>query len=110
MKINRRVVLGALGAGAVIAGGTGVAVASGSGDDDGTDVPITGNALTKASEVALGATGGGKVTETEVGDEEGAYEVEVTLPDGSQTDVHLDERFQLLGRLADNEKDGDSSG
>jgi hypothetical protein len=35
----------------------------------------------------LQATGGGKVTDTEVGDEEGAYEVEVTRADGSQVDV-----------------------
>ena len=36
--------------------------------------PITGQALQRAKAVALAATGGGKVTDSEVGDEEGAYE------------------------------------
>ena len=35
---------------------------------------------------------GGTVTETGVGDDEGYYEVQVTLDDGSQVDVHLDEK------------------
>ena len=104
----------ALAAGAatvVVLGGAGVAVASGTGgDDDGTDQPITGNALEKASEAALAHTGEGKVTETEVGDEEGYYEVEVTLDDGSQVDVHLDKNFQVLGTDSDgagDTEDGD---
>ena len=58
--------------GAAIAGATG-------GDDDGSEQAITGQALDRASAAALEHTGGGKVTETEAGDEEGAYEVEVTL-------------------------------
>jgi len=38
------------------------------------------------------------VTETEVGDEESCYyEVEVTLDDGSQVDVQLDEGFNVVG-------------
>ena len=41
-------------------------------------------------------TGGGKVTGTEAGDEEGAYEVEVTRADGSQVDVHLDKAFNVI--------------
>jgi hypothetical protein len=43
------------------------------------------------------------VTGSEVGDEEGAYEVEVTRDDGSQVDVHLDKNFNVLGTPADNE-------
>ena len=39
-------------------------------------------------------TGEGKVTETEVGDEESYYEVEITLDDGSQVDVQLDRIVQ----------------
>ena len=46
------------------------------------------------------------MTETEVGDEEGAYEVEVTRADGSQVDVHLDEDFTVLGSERDGESDG----
>jgi hypothetical protein len=58
--------------------------------------PITGEALERASAAALEFTGGGEVTETEVGDEEGYYEVEVTLPGGRQVDVHLDASFKVI--------------
>jgi hypothetical protein len=47
------------------------------------------------------------VTETEVGDEESYYEVEVTLDDGRQVDVQLDERFAVVGSSQDVE---DSAG
>ena len=80
---------------AVGAIGGGVAIAAG-GDDDGSDTPITGTALQKASSAALAHTGGGKVTGTEVGDEESYYEVEVTLDDGSQVDVQLDRQFAVV--------------
>ena len=59
--------------------------------------PITGAALDQATAAALAHTGGGRVTETEVGDEESLYEVEVTLADGSQVDVQLDESFEVVG-------------
>ena len=108
MKSRKKVAAAVLGAGAVAIGATGVAIA-GSSDDDGSEVPITGGALEKASAAALEVTGGGEVTETEVGDEEGAYEVEVTLPDGSQTDVHLDDGFNLIGSEADDESEGNDS-
>jgi uncharacterized membrane protein YkoI len=85
--------------------GTGIAVAGGGGDDDGAEVPITGSALDRASTAALEHTGGGRVTETEVGDEESYYEVEVTLDDGSQVDVQLDEDFQVVGSEGDGEED-----
>ena len=80
------------------------------GDDDGSDKAITGTALDKAKVAALAHTGGGKVTETEAGDEEGAYEVEVTMPDGSQVDVHLDKSFHVLGQQGDDDGSGDDAG
>ncbi|MGH9242812.1 MAG: hypothetical protein ACRD29_00520 [Acidimicrobiales bacterium] len=83
---------------AVVGIGTGIAVAAG-GDDN--EAPISGDALDRASAAALEHTGGGRVTETEVGDEEGYYEVEVTLDDGTQVDVHLDEAFNVLGSEGD---------
>lgn len=67
--------------------------------------PITGEALELASAAALEYTGGGRVTETEVGDEDGYYEVEVTLADGSQVDVHLDVNFNVIGTETDSESD-----
>jgi uncharacterized membrane protein YkoI len=100
-------VKGAVIAGAVIAvlgvGAAAIAGATGGGDDDATDKPITGSALQRASDAALEHTGGGRVTETEAGDEEGAYEVEVTRADGSQVDVHLDRSFNVIGDEADSD-------
>ncbi len=89
---------------AIVAGGGGAVLATG-GDDN--ELPITGSALEQASKAALGHTGGGRVTETEVGDEESYYEVEVTLDDGSQVDVQLDEAFNVVGDEADDESEGE---
>jgi uncharacterized membrane protein YkoI len=93
------VVVGAL-AGGGVAWGT-------AGDDDATQKPITGSALDKAKAAALAHTGEGKVTETEVGDEESYYEVEVTLDDGRQVDVQLDESFNVVGSENDGRGDED---
>jgi len=90
---------------AIAGGGAGIAAATGGGDDS---KPITGSALEQASAAALQATGGGKVTGTEVGDEESYYEVEVTSSDGSQTDVQLDRGFNVVGEKADHESSGDT--
>ena len=110
---------------ALAAGGAGVAVAAGGQSDqapaapapsveadekqgraEGPDVPIAGNTVEDASAAALAATGEGKVTETEEGDEESYYEVEVTLDDGSQVDVQLDRDLNVVGQSADSENDG----
>ena len=90
---------------ALAAGAAGVAVAGGVGDDDAAETPITGPALAKASAAALAHTGGGRVTGTEVDDEESTYEVEVTLADGSQVDVQLDDAFHLVSTKQDHEDD-----
>jgi len=86
------------------AAGIGVGIASAGGGDD-NEGPITGDELDRASAAALEETGGGEVTETEVGDEESLYEVEVTLDDGSQVDVQLDEDFHVVGSSVDHEDD-----
>ena len=92
-------------AAAIVVGGTGAGIAAANGgDDDATDKPITGQELDKASAAALEETGEGRVTETEVGDEESYYEVEVTLDDGSQVDVQLDKSFNVVGSSADHEE------
>lgn len=70
------------------------------------EVAITGEALKTASEVALTHTGGGKVTDTEVGDEESYYEVEVTLVNGNQVDVQLDQNFKVVGEKVERGDDG----
>ena len=43
------------------------------------------------------------MTETEAGDEESYYEVEVTLDDGTQVDVQLDEDFNVVGDETDSD-------
>ena len=65
-------------------------------EDEAEDVPITGNALETASAAALEYIGEGRVTDTEIGDEEGYYEIEITLDNGKEVDVHLDENFNVL--------------
>ena len=111
MKDRLKGVLIATGVIAVLAtGGAAIAGATG-GDDDrgdlGGEEAITGSALERASRAALKATGGGKVTETEVGDEESYYEVEVTDADGNQTDVQLDRQFNVVDSKADRDDGGD---
>ena len=106
MQRRTKALIAGAAAAAVILGGATWAVAGGA-DDDATDTPITGSALDKASAAALEHTGEGRVTETEVGDEESYYEVEVTLDDGSQVDVQLDEDFNVVGDEADDESEAD---
>lgn len=97
--MNRRtkaiLALVAAGSLAAVAG-----IAMGAGRDD-SEAPIGADALDRASSAALAHTGGGRVTDTEVGDEEGYYEVEVTLDDGRQVDVHLDREFNVIGQEAE---------
>ncbi len=100
---RKQTVITAAAAAAIVLGGGGAALAGS--DDDATDQPIEGAALERAEEAALQETGGGRVTETELGDEESYYEVEVTLDDGSQVDVQLDRDFQVVGSEADHEDD-----
>ncbi len=88
------------------AGGGAIAIATDEGgDDDATERAITGSALQRASDAALEHTGGGRVTDTEVGDEESYYEVEVTRPDGTQVDVQLDRDFNVVSSSTDDERD-----
>jgi hypothetical protein len=99
--------IGALSAGiAVAAGGVG------GGDDggDGMDQPISGSALDQARAAALSHTGGGRVSETEVGEGESYYEVEVIRADGSQVEVHLDENFNVVGASPDDDGGSDDDG
>lgn len=86
-----------------IGGGAGIAIAGSSGD---SETPITGTDLEQASQVALAHTGPGRVTGTEVGDEESYYQIEVTLDDGTQVDVQLDRAFQFVSSKADVEDAG----
>jgi uncharacterized membrane protein YkoI len=108
--MKRETVAMAAGAGLAIAAGAGIAVANATSDDDDdneTETAISGDALDRASEAALAHTGGGRVTGSEVDDEESKYEIEVTLANGDQVDVQLDERFKIVGDENDDSGDDD---
>ena len=91
---------------AVVAGGTGIAIATG-GDDD---PALTGATLQNATAAALEHTGGGTVIDTEAGDGGAAYSVEVRLDDGSVVEVSLDERFHVVGQETDEDGPADTDG
>jgi uncharacterized membrane protein YkoI len=96
MTKKRMLVAGAVVGALAVAGGiTGVAVASGGGSES-DHRPITGVEYERATAKALEVVGGGRVTETELDDEESYYQVEVTKEDGSQVDVNLDRQYELV--------------
>jgi hypothetical protein len=107
MKRSTKWMLGGALVVAVAAGGSEIAVAAGAGDDD---QPLTGPTLARARAAALEATGGGAVTETEIGDDGAAYGVEVRLPDGKQVEVNLDRNFRVTGQEADDDSAGERNG
>ena len=107
ISTRTKVVVAAVGLAAGVGIGVGIASAGGSDDSEG---PIQGEELDRASAAALEETGGGEVTETEVGDEDSFYEVEVTLDDGSQVDVQLDRDFNVVGSSTDHEDDEGEGG
>ncbi len=102
---------------ALAAGGTGVAIASGASSQpkppaERSEAPEVergeteraippGDDKSRAEAAALKHVGEGRVTETEIEDEESYYEVEVTKDDGSQVDVQLDENFNVVGTESD---------
>lgn len=100
MQRKVKLIIGGSALAAVAALGIGVA-AAGSGGEDAGERPIAGEARARADAAALESTGGGRVTDTEEGDEESLYEVEVTRADGSQVDVQLDKDFKVVASMAD---------
>lgn len=108
-KLNHKRIAMVIAGAAVVTAGTVGAAGALSGVDDAQDRPIPASELERAEKAALEETGGGKVTETEVDDEESKYEVEVTLEDGTQVDVQLDEDFQVVGTESDGTDDESGS-
>lgn len=106
--MKRSVQIGLVSGAVLLAAGAVGANAVGATGRDDREVPISGSALERASSAALAHTGGGRVTDTEVGDEESYYEVEVTLDDGSEVDVQLDENFTLVD-VPEADDDGDET-
>jgi uncharacterized membrane protein YkoI len=106
MKKGSKIAVTFAAVGVTAVAGIGIAQAA-SGDDE-SQHPITGSALDQASAAALEHTGGGRVTETEVGDEDSYYEVEVTIDDGRQIDVQLDKSFNVVGEKVDHNRSNDN--
>ena len=94
--------IGVMGGGA----GAGIAIAQGGGDDQ----AITGSALAECTAAALAHTGGGTVTETELGDDGAAYEVEIRLADGGEVEVNLDADCVVIGQEVDDDGPDDEDG
>lgn len=93
LTMKNRVVIATATAVTLLAGGTGVAVATG---DEG-DRTVRGPKAHQASAAALQATGGGKVNSVERDKENGAtWEVEVTKPTGDTVDVRLDQNYKVV--------------
>jgi uncharacterized low-complexity protein len=108
--MERSIKIGAAAAVVVAAITAGLTVAQASNDDDDdneTETAISGDALAQASEAALAYTGEGRVTGSEVDDEESKYEIEVTLDNGDQVDVQLDENFNVVSSENDGNGEDD---
>jgi hypothetical protein len=99
MNRRKKLIVGSIVALAVIGGGTGIAIATGLGDDE----PLTGSTLEQATAAALEHTGGGTVIESEAGDGGAAYGVEIRLDDGRVVEVALDENFNVIGQESDDD-------
>jgi hypothetical protein len=95
-------------AGIILVGiGVGPGIARMTGDDD---KPLTGETRRKAVKAALEETGGGEVTDTEAGDDNAAYSVEI-VRGGRQVEVNLNRDFEVIGKEADDDtKDEDPDG
>jgi uncharacterized membrane protein YkoI len=102
--MKKRTKVLAIGGSVLALGGAGASYAIATNEDN--SQPISGAALTRASQVALAETGGGRVTGSEVRDEESYYQVEVTKGDGSQVDVQLNRNFDVVDSSADREDSG----
>ncbi len=89
---------------AIIVGG-GIAVAGATGGQD--HEPLAGRALERAKAAALAHTGGGTVIEAEIGDDGGAYSVEVRLGSGDVVEITLDGDFGVIGQDVDDDGPSD---
>ena len=102
MSKTMKIVATAAAVAGLAAGGAAIATAGSDGD---SEQPIASPELERAEAAALEHVGGGTVTDTELGDEESLYEVEVTKDDGSQVDVQLDGGFDVVGEETEKGED-----
>jgi hypothetical protein len=98
--------IGAVVAASVIGAGTPAwATGSNLAPDADSDAALTGRVLDRAKGAALAHTGGGRVTDTETGDDGAAYGVEIRRTDGRHVEVALDKNFRVVGDEADDVPD-----
>jgi peptidase YpeB-like protein len=104
MKVNRRFLITGVSALALAAGGTGAAVALGSGEDGGA---AKGSGANKAKDAALAMFPGGHANAVERDGENGAtWEVELRKSDGQTVDVRLDANYHKVVVEPDGEDAG----
>ena len=87
---------------AVAVGGGAYAYAGGGDDGEGT---ATGPGADRASRAAVAHLGGGTANEVERGDEEGAWEAEVTQSNADTVDVPLNTSYKVLSVEGDSENE-----
>lgn len=104
-RTSRTIVVLAATAVLTLSGGPSALTFAG-GDPGGNSGASGPDALTRAAEAALAASGGGRVTATEVDDDETWFEIEVTLDDGRQVDVQLDRSLTVVRSAPDVELPG----
>ena len=102
MNRNRTLLAIGIALVAVAVGGGAYAYAGGGDDGEGN---ATGTGADRARQAAIAHLGGATANEVESGDEEGAWEVEVTKSNGETVDVHLDTSYQVLSVEGDSEED-----
>lgn len=95
---------------ATAAAGVAIVAAAGAGIGyafDGDDDEVTGPAADRARAAAVEAVPGGTAGEVETESDEGAaaYGVQVTAPDGTALEVHLDKDLKVVGTEPAEEND-----
>jgi len=96
MTRTRKIIITSAAVVALIGGGAAVAVAQQNpGDPD----------LDGAAQSALDEVGEGEVVGVEQ-DDDGGYDVEIRLPDGSETEVEMSDAFEITHTEQDSEDDG----
>lgn len=100
MRTRTKVLIGSVIAAGLVASAVGVGIAAGA--DDGSDAPLGGDALDRATAAALAHTGG-EVIETETGDGGAAYGVEIREEDGTVVEISLDADFRVIGSESDDD-------
>ena len=82
--------------------------AHGSAEHEGAEKAVTGDAASKAQAAAVKSVGSGTAGAVTTDFQGGGYEVTVTKADGTQTEVHLDNSFNVMQHGPHGGNDGDA--